>query len=802
MMKGNFNGILFMKTIYRIFIVALPFVLSLVSCTKEVEEGGSNVEPIIARGMREITVSFAPPTKSEPGTGDDWQHPVFREGDLIKVSGSAQSEDCEVHIKGSVATIFTSMSGTLKAVYPSDAAVLSSGASGAITGFKVPASQDGSYAAANICMVENVAENAPSITFTNRTALFKITPPSGVTQFTVTSLCSVEDGVRRTGAAVPINTEGATDGDKLVVTVGDGSASLGTVYVSLLPGVRLSDLSFDATRVTSGNRSMKGLPESSIKARATSTGKSFDAVNVTAAGKAYTVRNEGWHPYVELGGTKWATMNIGATAETGPGSYGDYFMWGEIKGHRPDLSGPVITETGFKYIENAFMDNFDGFDHSDARYTGTWNASSCFNVCNAPYSDNTADFTSGKYNENGGKTILDLSDDAVYVGWGGAWRIPSSGELESLPTFYKNYSSNVFTFKDGDNIISLPDAGAGIETNLQESGSIGAYLSSTLFSNNQMNILALAETEQEISFHVRYYGFSIRPVADEVTFDVEGSLSDYDGSGLNALPKGALPGQFTVNASGGKVFFSKGNLYWDGDSYEFEANQYDYRHYTGINGDGAVINGLHTTTPNGTVGSFYFVKKTETNNKPYDLTYGTPSPADAYEDVLFTNATFTTPNPDFAVFGEKGCYRALNQQELQYLISTRGGNMFAYARYKDVPGMLIFPDGYTLPSGYDSDGGQGVSKINYHDESSGTLFPAEGNNISEDVWAGMQSAGVVFLPASGYRSDALVEDGNITTSWLSRAGSNSEGYCIWNGRTGQSYNRNKGLTIRLVTDVK
>lgn len=791
-----------MKTIYKIFIAALPFILSLASCTREMDEVGGNVEPAVDEEMRVFTVSFAASVKSEPGTGDDWQHPVFSEHDVIKVSNDTQSQDCEVFLDNGEAKIKTNLSGALIAVYPSTAAVLSSGTGGYITGFKVPASQDGSYAAANICMAEGVARYNSNIVFTNKTALFKVTPPSGVTQFTVTSLCPVDSGVRRTGTAVPINTEGATDSDKLVVTVGDGSASLGTVYVSLLPGVRLSDLSFDATRVTSGNRSMKGLPESSIKARATSTGKSFDAVNVTAAGKAYTVRNEGWHPYVELGGTKWATMNLGATAETGTGSYGDYFMWGEIKGHKADLSLPVISETGFKYIENAFMDNFNGFDHSDARYTGTWNASSCFDFCNAPYSDNTAYFTSGKYNENGGKTILDLSDDAAYAGWGGAWRIPSSEELESLLAFYINYSSSVFTFQDGDNIISLPDAGAGVETYLQQSGSAGAYLSSTLFSNNAMNFLALEETRQEIYFQVRYYGFPIRPVADEVTFDVEGSLSDYDGSGLNALPKGALPGQFTVNASGGKVFFSKGNLYWDGDSYEFEANQYDYRHYNGINGDRAVLNGLTTFTPNGTVGSFYFVKKTETNNKPYDLTYGTPSPADAYGDVLFTNNDITTPNPDFAVFGEKGCYRALNLQELQYLISTRGGNMFAYARYKDVPGMLIFPDGYTLPSGYDSDGGQGVSKINYHDESSGTLFPAEGNNISEDVWAGMQSAGVVFLPASGYRSDALVEDGNITTSWLSRAGSNSEGYCIWNGRTGQYYNRNKGLTIRLVTDVK
>ena len=41
-----------------------------------------------------------------------------------------------------------------------------------------------------------------------------------------------------------------------------------------------------------------------------------------------------------------------------------------------------------------------------------------------------------------------------------------------------------------------------------------------------------------------------------------------------ALPAGALAGEFSVSATK-KVHFSHGNLYWDGNAFKFETNQYD-----------------------------------------------------------------------------------------------------------------------------------------------------------------------------------------------------------------------------------
>lgn len=49
------------------------------------------------------------------------------------------------------------------------------------------------------------------------------------------------------------------------------------------------------------------------------------------------------HEYVEIGGVKWATMNIGATTVAGSPStcFGDYFMWGETE---PCYTGITIID--------------------------------------------------------------------------------------------------------------------------------------------------------------------------------------------------------------------------------------------------------------------------------------------------------------------------------------------------------------------------------------------------------------------------------------------------------------------------
>lgn len=54
------------------------------------------------------------------------------------------------------------------------------------------------------------------------------------------------------------------------------------------------------------------------------------------------------HEYVEIGGRKWATMNVGATTVAGSPktAYGDYYTWGELETYYNSL-----TETGIIFKE-------------------------------------------------------------------------------------------------------------------------------------------------------------------------------------------------------------------------------------------------------------------------------------------------------------------------------------------------------------------------------------------------------------------------------------------------------------------
>ena len=103
------------------------------------------------------------------------------------------------------------------------------------------------------------------------------------------------------------------------------------------------------------------------------------------------------YDWVEIGGVKWATKNVGALTVT---DYGQYFQWGDTQGFTAD--------------------QVNGTCHSKT-----------FDWANYKYSDNgTTAMT--KYNSTDGKTVLDLSDDAARANMGGLWRMPTTDEYAAL----------------------------------------------------------------------------------------------------------------------------------------------------------------------------------------------------------------------------------------------------------------------------------------------------------------------------------------------------------------------------------
>ena len=224
---------------------------------------------------------------------------------------------------------------------------------------------------------------------------------------------------------------------------------------------------------------------------------------------------------VDLGltsGTKWANMNVGATA---PQNYGSYFAWGE-------------TEEKSHLIE----DDLDGDGFIDLCYTvfdyrlGNY---AYYKSTDEPYYDEDGFLISGHFEgytkyvledyawqgykgffDN--KTELDLEDDAAYVNWGSGWRMPTYEQIAELLTECEwtwATLSGVNGYKvTGPNgkFIFLPAAGYCDNGGVYGQGDIGYYWPSTPGGGGGAYDLFFSSGDQYVSIYSRYYGYSVRPV--------------------------------------------------------------------------------------------------------------------------------------------------------------------------------------------------------------------------------------------------------------------------------------------------
>lgn len=244
---------------------------------------------------------------------------------------------------------------------------------------------------------------------------------------------------------------------------------------------------------------------------------------------------------------------------------------------------------------------------------------------------------------------------------------------------------------------------------------------------------------------------------------------------------GALSGTFTVNSSGKKVNFAKGNLWYgktseDAESatFNFEENQYGYSVKYDVRQRCLFRDEDH-------ISHFMWSK-----NANVSLAVDYDDPSATLDDVFFTNATQTTPNPNFTVNGQKGVWRALSNEEAIYLFNHHG---HVWATINGVGGIIVFCDGYS-------------------GETEGDFA-----EIPKDC---------LFLPAAGYRN-GLISTSSDNTSMVYYCGNTGEyltstenGYDGKNWATSpvkkisfdSSYlsldvcrTRSRAQSVRLVTDI-
>lgn len=175
------------------------------------------------------------------------------------------------------------------------------------------------------------------------------------------------------------------------------------------------------------------------------------------------------HEYVEMGdGLKWATCNVGAST---PEEAGSRFAWGE-------------TETKSEFLR----DNYKWY--KDENYT--------------------------KYNFDDGKTVLELSDDAANVNWGGSWRTPTNEEFANL------LNQDNFEWK-------YDDAKKGFSVTSKISG----YEGNSIFFKSKENYWSSTRWGGEKNAYILYVGTSMNTQDGECT---RVGLTLWRHNGVNVRP--------------------------------------------------------------------------------------------------------------------------------------------------------------------------------------------------------------------------------------------------------------------------
>jgi len=196
------------------------------------------------------------------------------------------------------------------------------------------------------------------------------------------------------------------------------------------------------------------------------------------------------HDYIEIGGIKWATMNVGANSVTDTGLY---FQWGDTQGYTADQVGSGEGQKLFDWANYKFNPSGDGK-------------------------------TMSKYNDEDDLITLQSSDDAVTAAWGGSWRMPTKEEFTELLSNTNHVwaqvdgvSGMMCTDKtDETKTLFFPACGVALSSVVISVGSNGYYWSSSLSDSgvNNGSFLNFSNNSCSTGGIARCYGYTVRGVID------------------------------------------------------------------------------------------------------------------------------------------------------------------------------------------------------------------------------------------------------------------------------------------------
>ncbi|MBO7055265.1 MAG: fibronectin type III domain-containing protein [Bacteroidales bacterium] len=240
---------------------------------------------------------------------------------------------------------------------------------------------------------------------------------------------------------------------------------------------------------------------------------------------------------------------------------------------------------------------------------------------------------------------------------------------------------------------------------------------------------------------------------------------------------GAIQAAFSVSDTK-KVYFSQGNLQYQASSgtWRFAENQYDM-----IGNDNSNI----SSTYSGWIDLFGWGTSGYNGKSPYMTSTEEGDYGNGENDIAGTNYDWGVYNKISNGGNQTGLWRTLTSDEWSYLLNNA---VIARAKVNGVNGMVLLPDNITLPSTVTFVSGMWAE-----------------NKYTVEQWSALESAGAVFLPASGIRYGSYVTSfshGYCWSSSLNGYADTPEYMFFTDGQAGSYYNeRGYGCSVRLVRDI-
>lgn len=247
-------------------------------------------------------------------------------------------------------------------------------------------------------------------------------------------------------------------------------------------------------------------------------------------------QNINGYDYVEIGGRKWAKMNVGATsiADSPETSYGNYYAWGELDTYYKSFNSEDKVNSKTSEITHIRGNKF----------SYNW-----INYCTDDTKDNT--FKEWSPTPFGSGTVLQQEYDVANWEWKGTWRIPmwedfqklyeacggASAPITDVPetitkggiywivapktidgTTYNVNGVLCVATADRTKRVFFPAAGNVQNVQRKSKGTLCTYWSSSLYTANKSHAYCLyvnnTKVETKYSGVPRAYGLVIRPVSD------------------------------------------------------------------------------------------------------------------------------------------------------------------------------------------------------------------------------------------------------------------------------------------------